>query len=451
MSLSVYGEYKESGSDWLGEIPSHWEARPLKFLGKAIIGLTYSPDDLAEPGEGVAVLRSTNVQNGRIDLKSVVFVNQAIPDQLMLRSNDVLICSRNGSRELIGKNALVSEQQEGMSFGAFMTVFRSPFNSFLFFIFNSQIFKAQSGLFITSTVNQLTTGTLNSFVVPVPPEDEQNAIARFLHHETAKIDALIQEQERLIELLQEKRQAVISHAVTKGLDPDVPMKDSGAEWLGKVPAHWDIRKVSYDFTAVKGPRGAILTKDYCAANPGPYPVYSGQTHNAGVLGSIEDFDFSLGSNGGLLTTTVGAKAMSLNFVTGKVSLSQNCMLIRPLSKQTFVKFHFYHLQPLFRLERGMIPDHMQPSFRMEDLYKFFVAQPPVEEQEAISRYLDHEMGRFDALAKESILLIERLKERRSALISVAVTGKIDVRNWKPPADESAFDEEVRQAGLEATA
>ncbi|QBM19236.1 hypothetical protein MARI_33820 (plasmid) [Marinobacter sp. JH2] len=286
--------------------------------------------------------------------------------------------------------------------------------------------------------------------IPLPSLEEQTQIARFLKHKTAKIDALIREQERLIELLQEKRQAVISHAVTKGLDPNVPMKDSGVEWLGEVPAHWEVRKVSYDFTAVKGPRGAILTKEYCAANQGPYPVYSGQTDNAGVLGSIDDFDFSLGSNGGLLTTTVGAKAMSLNFVTKDISLSQNCMLIRPISKQIFIKFYFYHLQPLFRLERAMIPDHMQPSFRMDDLYKFFVAQPPLKEQEAIALALDVEMGRFDALEREARLLIERLKERRSALISAAVTGKIDVRNWQPPSDESALDGSVRETGMEST-
>lgn len=98
----------------------------------------------------------------------------------------------------------------------------------------------------------------------------------------------------------------------------------------------------------------------------------------------------------------------------------------------------------------MIPDHMQPSFRMEDLYKFFVARPPFEEQQAIALALDGEMERFEALEREAKLLIDRLKERRSALISAAVTGKIDVRNWQPPADESAYDKEVRQTGVEAT-
>ncbi|MGO1502030.1 MAG: restriction endonuclease subunit S [Marinobacter sp.] len=183
--------------------------------------------------------------------------------------------------------------------------------------------------------------------------------------------------------------------------------------------------MSYDFMAVKGPRGATLTKEYCSANPGRYPVYSGQTENAGVLGSIDNFDFSLGSNGGLLTTTVGAKAMSLTFVVGNVSLSQNCMLIRPLSKEVFIKFYFYHLQPLFRLERGMIPDHMQPSFRMEDLYSFHMALPPLQEQTQIARFLDHETAKIDTLIHEQKRLIELLKEKRQAVISHAVTKGLD--------------------------
>ena len=201
--------------------------------------------------------------------------------------------------------------------------------------------------------------------------------------------------------------------------------DSELEWLGEVPTHWKVRKVSYDFSAVKGPRGATLTKEYCSANPGLYPVYSGQTENAGVLGSIDNFDFSLGSNGGLLTTTVGAKAMSLTFVVDDISLSQNCMLIRPLSKDVFIKFYFYHLQPLFRLERGMIPDHMQPSFRMEDLYSFYMALPPLQEQTQIAHFLDHETAKIDTLVHEQKRLIELLKEKRQAVISHAVTKGLD--------------------------
>ena len=202
-------------------------------------------------------------------------------------------------------------------------------------------------------------------------------------------------------------------------------KDSGVEWLGAVPDDWVVRKVSVDFSATKGPRGALLTKEYCHENSGEYPVYSGQTENGGVLGEIADFDFDLGRDGAILSTTVGAKAMSVSHITGRVSLSQNCMIIKSIGRDISTKFFFYHFQPLFLLERRMIPDHMQPSFRMEDLYSFRIAVPPDKEQTQIARFLDHETARIDALIEEQQRLIELLKEKRQAVISHAVTKGLD--------------------------
>lgn len=202
-------------------------------------------------------------------------------------------------------------------------------------------------------------------------------------------------------------------------------KESGVEWLGAVPNDWIIRKVSVDFSATKGPRGALLTKEYCHENPGKYPVYSGQTENGGVLGEIADFDFDLGMDGAILSTTVGAKAMSVSHIVDRVSLSQNCMIIKSTKRDISIKFFFYHFQPLFLLERRLIPDHMQPSFRMEDLYSFRIAVPPESEQTHIARFLDHETARIDALIEEQQRLIELLKEKRQAVISHAVTRGLD--------------------------
>lgn len=454
MSFPSYPKYKDFGLAWLRAIPCHWRIGTLRrLIISASNGTT--ANQIEWVNDAIAVSRIETISTGEVNFDKVGFVeNTAATTRFLLNEGDILLSHIN-SLAMVGNVALYKGEQplvHGMNLLRLKPVRGLASSEWLIYWLKSKNIRQEFESRAKPAINQasISTGSVLSTPAVIPPIDEQTQIARFLDHETAKIDALIREQEHLIALLQEKRQAVISHAVTKGLDPDVPMKDSGVEWLGEVPAHWEVRKVSYDFTAVKGPRGAILTKEYCAANQGPYPVYSGQTDNAGVLGSIDDFDFSLGSNGGLLTTTVGAKAMSLNFVTKDISLSQNCMLIRPISKQIFIKFYFYHLQPLFRLERAMIPDHMQPSFRMDDLYKFFVAQPPLKEQEAIALALDVEMGRFDALEREARLLIERLKERRSALISAAVTGKIDVRNWQPPSDESALDGSVRETGMEST-
>ncbi|MHC3749793.1 restriction endonuclease subunit S [Stutzerimonas stutzeri] len=309
------------------------------------------------------------------------------------------------------------------------------------FAFRTQLRMGVKGVKVFSVTQEI----LRGGIAWLPTTAEQTQIARFLDHETARIDVLIEEQQRLIELLKEKRQAVISHAVTQGLDPTAPMKDSGVEWLGEVPAHWTVRKVSVDFLASKGPRGALLTKEYCHENAGEYPVYSGQTENGGILGEIADFDIDLGAEGAILSTTVGAKAMSVMHISGRISLSQNCMIVRPVSSDVKVRFFFYHFQPLFSLERRMIPDHMQPSFRMEDLYSFRVAVPPVSEQNQIAEYLDDAVNRFDELISEGDNGISLLQERRSALISAAVTGKIDVRGWQPPASTQAPELAVAEA------
>ena len=236
----AYADYKTTHLGWLSEIPYHWEIKRLKYLGDSLIGLTYSPDDVVDEGKGTLVLRSSNVQNKQLAFDDNVYVNKTIPKKLVTQKGDILICARNGSRALIGKNAQIDENSTGMSFGVFMSIFRSPYNRYLSKVFNSPLFEYQSGSFLTATINQLTIGNLNSFEIPLPAEAERENIVDFLDHETAKLDALIEKQQQLIKLLKEKRQAVISHAVTKGLNPNAPMRDSGVEWLGEEPAHWGL-------------------------------------------------------------------------------------------------------------------------------------------------------------------------------------------------------------------
>lgn len=198
-------------------------------------------------------------------------------------------------------------------------------------------------------------------------------------------------------------------------------KDSGIEWLEEIPDNWLFKKISWYFLAEKGKRGQLLTKEYCGFNSGIYPVYSGQTENDGIMGFIDSYEFSTGADGVLFSTTVGAKAMSLNHLKGKFSLSQNCMIISPRNNQVNIRFFFYHFQPLFSYERALIPEHMQASFRMEDLYQYPLAIPSINEQLKIADFLDHETAKIDNLIEKQQQLIELLKEKRQAVISHAVT------------------------------
>lgn len=217
--LDPNAKVKDSGIEWLGEIPEHWEVTRAKYLGKAIIGLTYSPSEETDSENGILVLRSSNVQNEKITFDDCVYVTTEIPENKITRLGDILICSRNGSIKLIGKNALIDEQAEGFTFGAFMTIFRSPNYEFLHYFFNSASFKAQSGLFTTSTINQLTTGILNNIIVAIPKLlEEQLEIVEFIKSETATINTTISNIEKEIALVEEYKTALIAEAVTGKID-----------------------------------------------------------------------------------------------------------------------------------------------------------------------------------------------------------------------------------------
>ncbi|EHK5111151.1 restriction endonuclease subunit S [Vibrio parahaemolyticus] len=213
-------------------------------------------------------------------------------------------------------------------------------------------------------------------------------------------------------------------------------KDSGVEWLGQIPAGWNLSKIAWHFRAEKGKNGQLLTKEYCGLNVGEHPVYSGQTENGGVMGKINSFEFDTGFEGVLFSTTVGAKAMTLSHLRGKFSLSQNCMIIASQDKNIVTRFAYYHFQPLFAYERGLIPEHMQASFRMEDLYRYPIATPSVEEQTEIANFLDHETAKIDTLIEKQQQLIKLLKEKRQAVISHAVTKGL---NPQAPMKDSGVE------------
>ena len=206
---------KDSGIEWLGEIPEHWEVKRLKYVGESIIGIIYSPNDIVPSSENAKlVLRASNIQNGELALSDSVYVTTEIRDNQTLKKGDILICSRSGSEALIGKNILIDDRVAGETFGAFMTVFRTDISSFVYYYFNSQVFKGQTALFKTSTINQLTVNTLNNFVIAVPQIEEQQSIVRHIETECARIDAKKSKTKKLIELLTEYRTALISEVVT---------------------------------------------------------------------------------------------------------------------------------------------------------------------------------------------------------------------------------------------
>lgn len=213
--LDKNAEMKDSGISWMGKVPSHWEVKRLKYIGRSRNGLTYAPEDVSDTNDGVLVLRSSNIQNDKLAMEDTVYVNMNVPDALRLRRNDLLLCSRNGSRDLIGKCILIDERTEGETYGAFMSVFRSDCNEFLHYVFLSDIFTYYLGTFLTSTVNQLTNYNLNNMVIPIPMDsDERQEIVNFLDQECGKLDEIIKGKEKQLEEAKEYRKSLIYEYVT---------------------------------------------------------------------------------------------------------------------------------------------------------------------------------------------------------------------------------------------
>ena len=205
---------KDSGIEWIGDIPAEWKVVKMKHLGKCRNGLTYSPENLVSSEDGILVLRSSNIKDGRLIFTDNVYVNIEVREELLVKAGDILICSRNGSRALIGKNALIPEGLYA-SFGAFMMIFRCQSPEYVQMILNSSVFSYYLGTFLTSTINQLTAENFNNMqIVYCQDEREQKEITAYLEQKCSEIDTLIAKKTALLEEMETYKKSVIYEYVT---------------------------------------------------------------------------------------------------------------------------------------------------------------------------------------------------------------------------------------------
>ena len=338
------------------------------------------------------------------------------------------------------------------------TGFHGPF---IHHLFRSELFQEEYyrwGKGIVADLWSTNFSDMKNIVLGVPSEAEQTQIAHFLDHETTRIDVLIEEQQRLIELLKEKRQAVISHAVTKGLDPTVPMKDSGVEWLGEVPEHWvvaglkwfwsvtDCKHITAEFVDDGVPLASIREVQcrYVTLEDAKKTTefFYRQLIEAGRKPVAGDLIFSRNA-------TVGEVAQVADWHPPFAMGQDVCLL-----KRQFEWLSSDYLQAVLRspvitvqLDNLMIGSTFK-RVNVEDIRGLVVPMPPEDEQQLIVEHLNRETGMFDSLLLECQDTIELLQERRSALSSAAVTGKIDVRNWQPATADKPVHEPMLMAAEE---
>ncbi len=440
MSLPRYPEYKGSGMPWVGTVPTHWVVQPL--LSVAV--------ERSEFNAGMRERNLLSLSYGRIIRKDIDSNDGLLPESFetyqIVRKGDIVLRLtdlQNDKRSL--RSALVNEQ--GIITSAYLALRPTSVNpAYLAYLLRaydlSKVFYSMGG----GLRQSMKFADLRRMSIALPPLDEQTAITAFLDRETAKIDALIAEQEKLIALLAEKRQATISHAVTRGLNPDAPMKDSGVPWLGEVPAHWDMKRVKdcgceivdckNRTPELHGNGDYFVVRTSCVKDGkfNPEPGY--RTDEANFIewtakGKPRARDV-------LFTREAPTGEACLAPEGLDFCLGQRMMYIRPPEQVLLSEFLLYSIYGGLARERisekskGSTVGHL----RIGEVGELPLLLPPLVEQHGLVEFVRDELAKIESLEVASGRAIALLKERRFALIAAAVTGQIDVRGAIPTCAEA---------------
>ncbi len=441
MKYKKYPSYKDSGIDWLGEIPSEWFNTKLKYHSFIYNGNSIS-DNEKENYENLDINNSIPYVSTKDIDSNFLTINYDNGMRVPICNNkfkiakksSTLICIEGGSA---GKKlALLNEKVCFVNKLACIDSYNGLDKRFSNYIVRSSIFNYLFNLATTGLIPGVSINQLKDFEIILPSIKEQQQIANFLDKATAKIDTLIEKQTKQIELLKEKRQAVISHAVTKCINPNVPMKDSGVEWLGEIPEHWEVKKLKYISTV----NDESLSENYSEDFEINYIDIGSVT--TGSINKYEKMMYSTApsrakrivKNGDILVSTVRTYLKAIapislkedNFIvsTGFAVIRSKNKIISDFMKYGLLSNYFIDL-----VEASSV-GISYPAINASDLITFKIAIPPLQEQQQIANYLDNKTSKIDTLIEKSNKSIELLKEKRTALISAAVTGKIDVREFE---------------------
>lgn len=435
-----YLEYKQSGIEWLGEIPSHWEVKRLKQV-TALVSRGNSPEYVSE--SSIQVINQACIYWDGLHLQNVKYQkDEDVSDwKGLLRKNDVLLNST--ATGTLGRAAIFNHEGTFIA-DSHVTVIRLWSEMmdvrFVFYLLRSSIYQGYIySALISGSTNQieLSRESLRATPISTPPLPEQRAIAAFLDRETARINALIAKKQQLIDLLREKRTALISHAVTKGLDPTAPMKDSGVAWLGEIPQGWEIHSLRRVVDTFVDYRGFTPTKTDFGI-----PLVTARNIKNGIIDftlsqefiSEEDYPDRMVRGfpkiGDVLVTTEAPLGETAQIVDERIALAQRIILLK-VNKSLITNDYLKHYlssetgkAELWSRATGSTAVGIKASH----LREIFVTIPPLSEQIKIVDILKKETAKIDALISRIEGGIKKLQEYRTALVSAAVTGKIDVRN-----------------------
>ena len=451
MSLPPYTEYRKTGDRWLPTIPKHWALAKCGHRYEVLLGKMLDAGRVTGKNSG-RYLRNVDVQWDCIneaDLPEMDFAPFEVA-RYSVRHGDLIVCEGGEP----GRCAIWDRDYSCFYQKALHRL--RPRNSASdlprYMFYNLAVAVSQSRFEAggdRATIAHLPAETFRQERFPFPSLDEQVQIARFLDYETARIDALIEKQQQLIALLKEKRQAVISHAVTKGLNPNAPLRDSGVEWLGMVPAHWKVSRIKRVAEMDSGHTPSRTVESFWVDCRIPW-VSLNDTKQMKVTDYLLETAVCISEKGMANSSAHLLPAQSV-VVTRDATIGLAAIIGTPMAVSQHIiawicdhekVFPEYLLLVFYAMEDELERYTFGATLKtigMHDVSKLTGAFPPISEQREIVRHVFKEKDRFAKLTIRAGEMLELLQERRTTLISAAVTGKIDVRNWTPPESKPARD------------
>lgn len=439
--MKRYDSYKDSGVEWIGEIPSGWEVKKIKHHSKVNVGLVINPSIYFDDNGTVPIITGKNVQVTGIDLSKVDFITEE--SNKLLKKTQIyegdLVSMRVGYP---GRTCTVRKSEDGINCCSLIITRKSNSiqSKILEYQLNSNIGKTQVELCQGGMGQQVVNlSDWNEFYVLTPPLSEQQQIVTFLDTKTSLIDSLIEKTQQKIELLKEKRTSLINEVVTKGLNPNVEMKDSGVEWIGEIPSHWKKTSLKYN-SYMKGRIGWKGLKQDEFLDKGDYYLITGHDIKKDKMNwencyhiSKERYEESpeiMLREGDLLFTKDGTigKTLYIESLPKPTSLNSHLLVIRPMNRfysSKFLQYMFKTTQFLMYVEHNKTGTtfYGMSQNSMENFKGYF---PPLDEQQQIVEYLDEQTQLIDKTVSIEEKRIELLKEYRQSLISEVVTGKLKV-------------------------
>ena len=412
--MKRYDSYKDSGVQWIGEIPSHWEAIKTSHIysniGSGTTPPSSNPNYYTEDGDGLSWLQTGDLNDGDIVSTSKQVTQLAVKEcNLKFFPIDSVVIAMYGAT--IGKVGLLKIMTATNQACCVLPNSKRIFPKYSFYLYQT----AKSPMLVQAMGGgqpNISQDIIKKLHIPVPPLEEQKAIAEWLDAKCGEIDKLIATQQRRIELLQELRQSIITRAVTRGINPNAPLRDSGIDWIGQIPAHWEIKKMRFLCKMETGTRDTINKVD-----DGEYPFYV----RSPKIERINTYSFD-GEAVLMAGDGVGAGKV-IHYANGKFDYHQRVYNFHDY-KEVKTLFAYYYLLSNFRykIEEGGAKNTVD-SVRLPWLKDFPICIPPKSEQNEILYYIERETAKVDHALQQAERQIELLQELRQSVITEVVTGK----------------------------